>query len=154
MSIGAFTNKNCRPQDADVLQALGSGQKRWSSLIDYLQANFRPKEDFAFLYGKGYGWALRFRSKGRLLTSIFPNNGYFTVQLILSTTQVADIGRVPLHKNALAALSAANLYAEGKWLFVSVRSDADLKDVLRLLQLKTAQTGTPDKLGGLTSRCS
>jgi len=152
MNIGAFTDKACRPKDSDVIQSLGSGQQRWLFLIEYLRANFRPREDFSFLYGKRYGWALRFRSKGRLLTSIFPGNGYFTVQVILSTTQLADVDRVRLHRNALAALSAANLYAEGKWLFVPVCSDTDLKDVMRLLQLKTAPTGSPNKPGGPTTR--
>jgi len=152
MNIGAFTDKNRRPKDADVVQALGSAHQRWSSLIEYLRADFKPREDFAFLYGKRYGWALRFRFKGRLLMSIFPNNGYFTVQVILGTTKLADVDRVRLHKNALAALSTANLYAEGRSLFVPVCSDTDLKDVMRLLRLKTAQTGTPNKLGGLASR--
>jgi hypothetical protein len=140
MSIGAFTDKLCEPSDSDVVRLLGSSYHRWSLLVEHLRCRVKAKEDFAFLYGKGYGWALRFRHKGKLLTSLFPNEGFFTVQVNLNEAHLTQVGQLQLHKNARAAIEKANLYPEGKWVFSPVRSDIDLKDVLQLIDVKSAGT--------------
>jgi hypothetical protein len=142
MSVSAFTDKLCRPSNSEVAKSLGSSYQRWLALIEHLRHKPGSKEDFAFLYGKGYGWALRFRLKGKLLTSLFPNEGYFAVQVNLTKTQLSKVGRMRLHRNALAAIERATLYAEGKWTFTPVRSDVDLKDVFCLIELKSAGTAT------------
>ncbi len=140
MSIGAFTDKLYKPTDSEVVKTLGASYHRWLFLVEHLRGDLRPKEDFAFLYGKGYGWALRFRLKGKLLTSLFPNEGYFTVQVNLTKAHLYEAGRIHLHRNAQVAIEGATLYPEGKWTFTQVRTDGDLKDVIRLIELKCAGT--------------
>lgn len=147
MSIGAFTEKNSKPTDDEVVSALGSSYQRWLSLIEYLRGSYKPKEDFAFLYGKGYDWALRFRFKGKMLTALFPNSGYFSVQVNLNRAQLAETNGMHLHKNAVSAIQEATLYAEGKWTFTPVRGDADLKDALRLIRAKSASIATAARDG-------
>ena len=139
MSIGTFTERNQRPKDSEVVEALGSSHARWLALVGHLRTTFGAREDVAFLYGKGYGWALRFRLKGKLLASLFPGRGHFTVQINLSRSQLSQTGALHLHEKAAAAIDAANLYAEGKWIFAPVHNQSDVKDVLRLLGLKTGK---------------
>ena len=137
MSIGAFTVKTSKPTDDEVVNALGPSYQRWLSLVEHLGGGYKAGADFAFLYGRGYGWALRFRLKGKLLTALFPNNGYFSVQVNLNRTQLAKADGMQLHKNAMSAIREATLYAEGKWTFIPVHGEADLKDAQKLIRLKS-----------------
>jgi len=147
MSIGAFTGKTSKPTDDEVVSTLGPSYQRWLSLVEYLRGGYKAKEDFAFLYGKGYGWALRFRLKGRLLTALFPNNGYFSVQVNLNRAQLAETEGMQLHKNAVSAIREATFYAEGKWTFTPVQGDADLKDAQKLIRLKSVSIATEARGG-------
>ena len=97
------------------------------------------QEDFKFLYGGGYGWALRFRTKGKLLSALFPNRGYFVALIILNSKQLADVGSLRLHRNAQCSIDSANLYKERKWLFLKVENHVDGKDIRELIKLKARQ---------------
>jgi len=54
------------------------------------------------------------------------------VQVNQSRRQLPEAKTMGLHRNAPVALENATLYAEGKWLFAPVRTEADLKDAPRL----------------------
>jgi hypothetical protein len=136
MSIGSFTDKQYRPTDKEVSKELGSSYPKWLAFSEYLRLLYKTKEDFRFLYGRTYGWGLRFQTKGKLLTALYPNRGFFIVQIILSHIQLSKTKGIGLHKNALAAIDAANPYPEGKWIFVPIKTDIDLKDAWHLLALK------------------
>ncbi len=136
MSAGAFTDKSRRPKKDEVTETLGSSFTRWTSLVEFLRRSCAAAEDFKFLYGCSYGWALRFRNKGKLLTSLFPNRGYFVAQIILNKNGLKDANGLKLHKNALNAIKTANPYPEGKWLFIPMKSDVDVRDAKALIGLK------------------
>ena len=136
MSIGLFTNKNARPTDKDLTAALGPGQGLWNSLVEYLREPHAVQEELKFCYGRKYGWARQFRSKGKLLTSLFPNKGHLVVLIILNLESLEDVSLLNLHRNALEAIEKATEYPEGKWLFISVKNADDLNDIKDLLKIK------------------
>ncbi len=136
MSIGLFTDKNKEPSDKDIIKAIGPMAPVWNELISFIRGNFAVDEDLKFLYGKKYGWALRFRIKGKLLTSLYPTAGGFTVQIILDKDAVETALRSELSKNARHAINRANPYPEGRWLFIPVETDLDIKSIQFLLSLK------------------
>ncbi len=88
------------------------------------------------MYGKRYGWAVRFRLTGKLLTSLYPNLNHFVAQIILNTNQLLEVKNAKLHENSQRAIEEANLYPEGKWLFIFVKTADDAEDVKHLLELK------------------
>lgn len=136
MSIGFFTDRQRQPGEAEVAVALGDAKARWDALVANIRAIPKVGEDFRFMYGKNYGWGLRFRLKGKLLTAFYPNDGFFVAQMILSLAQLAEVEEFDLHAGARKALDAATLYAEGKWLFVRVETDGDGADVRRLIGVR------------------
>ena len=71
-------------------------------------------EELKFLYGKNYGWGLKFSIKGKLLTALYPGSGYFTVQIILRSEAIEKAQGMKLGKNALQAIERANPYPEGR----------------------------------------
>jgi hypothetical protein len=136
MSIGLFTDKKYQPTDAEVRQVVGSKLPLWEALIRFIRENHSAQEDFKFLYGKNYGWAWRFRIKGQLLTSLYPTDGGFTVQINLSPDAVEKAQAMKLTKNAQLAIEHANPYPEGRWLFIPVETKSDLQSVQQLLALR------------------
>lgn len=136
MSVGVFIDKKHQPTDAEVLAAIGAKLPLWQELIRYIREKYLAQEDFKFLYGKNYGWALRFRIKGQLLTSLYPAKGGFTAQINLSPEAIEKVQSLNLGKNVQQAIAQAHPYPEGRWLFISVESEEDLRDIQRLLALR------------------
>jgi len=136
MSFSSFTDKSCRPKESIIEQELESCLPLWQSLAGFIRSHYRTKDELKCLYGKSYGWALRFQSGGALLTAMFPNKGHFVTQIILNSEQLNQTETMKLHKNAVRSLESANLYREGKWLFIRTEGDGDIEDIRALLQLK------------------
>ena len=138
MSIGLFTDKQQQPTEDEVQQALGPQRANWQALLDHIRINYPADADFKFLYGKRYGWALRFRIRGKLLTSLYPAADGFTVQINLDPRAIIQAEALPLGDNARQAIARATPYPEGRWLFIPVQSAADRRDIEQLLALRVA----------------
>lgn len=136
MSIGVFTDKKHQPTDDEIRQAIGPKLSAWQELVLFIRENYPSDEDFKFLYGKEYGWALRFRIRGKLLTSLYPTEDGFTVQINLSQAAVAQAQRMKLGDNVKEAIARANPYPEGRWLFIPVCSASDIQSIKQLLALR------------------
>lgn len=138
MVIGVFTDKTCRPSEAEIEAMIGPCLPLWRDLISFIRATYPADEDFTFLYGKKYGWALRFRLKGKLLLSLYPAEKRFIAQINLRPAAVEQAQQLTLGANACAAISRATPYPEGRWLFIPVESGSDAADIRRLLSLRVA----------------
>jgi hypothetical protein len=136
MSYGLFTDKQTQPSLDEINEALSTVQEEWTSLLEFLRSHYRSQEDLKFLYGSDYGWAFRFRNKGKLLAALFPNRDHFIALVILNGEQLSAVRSLKLHSSARTAIESANLYAEGKWLFVRVSGLDDVRDVENVIELK------------------
>ena len=136
MSIGAFTDKKQQPTEKEILAMIGPKLPLWEELIQHIRGNYPTEENFKFLYGKKYGWALRFRIRRQLLTSLYPTTGGFTAQVNLNPEAVEQALAIPPGKNVQDAIARATPYPEGRWLFIPVESADDVHDVKRLLVLR------------------
>ena len=138
MSVGKFTDKKYQPSEAEVLAAVGSKLPIWQELIGFIRQNYPVQEDFKFMYGKNYGWAFRFRIKGQFLTSLYPAEGGFAVQVNLSPQAVEQALSLQPGKNVQQAIARAHPYPEGRWLFIPVESEQDAAEIRQLLALRAA----------------
>ncbi len=136
MGLSIFTDKKVRPTDAQVQEAVGVKLAIWQELIGFIRDKYPVQEDFKFLYGKNYGWGLRFRIKKQLLTSLYPAQGRFFAQVNLGPQAVEAAQRLPLGRNAQEAIERAHPYPEGRWLFIPVESVEDAGDIRQLLVLR------------------
>ncbi len=136
MGVGVFTDKKHQPTDAEVYEAIGSRLSAWQELVRFIREKYPVQQDFKFLYGKNYGWALRFCIKGKLLASLYPVEGGFTVQVNLNPEAVEKAQSMKLGKNVQQAIARAHPYPEGRWLFIPVESEKDFQDIQRLLALR------------------
>lgn len=136
MSIGCFTDKGIRPTEAQIREAVGARLPFWHQLIDAVRETYPVQEDFKFLYGKTYGWALRFRIHGQLLVSLFPTRGGFTAQVNLSPEAIEKVLGMKMSRNVQQAILRANPYSEGRWLFIPIETGKDFTDVKRLIAMR------------------
>ena len=136
MKIGAFNQKECPPTEAEILAALGPALNSWNELSRWMHETLLAQQDLKYMYGKKYGWALRFQISSALLSALYPAEGGFVAQVILNRAALDQVSLLRLGKGAKRAIDQAHLYAEGKWLFIDVASKRDADDVKRLLKLK------------------
>ncbi len=136
MSIGLFNDKNRQPTEAEVAEAVGAMLPTWQALVQFIEEHYPSQEDFKFLYGKKYGWARRFRIKGKLLASLYPTKNGFTVQINLSPQAIETVQHSKPGRNVQQAIERANPYPEGRWLFIRVESEHDIRDIHQLLALR------------------
>jgi hypothetical protein len=136
MSVGVFTDKNHRPTDAEILEAVGPRLSTWQELIHFVREKYRVQEEFKFLYGEQYGWGLRFSAKGKLLTSLYPVQGGFTVQIILRPEAVEKAQTMKMGRNVRKAMARAKPWPNERWLFIPVESEKDFQNVQQLLALR------------------
>ena len=139
MSIGLFTDKTQEPTNAQMHEAIGPGLQLWQSLLHFVREQYPVQEDFRFMYGKKYGWALRFRIKEKLLVSLYPRQGGFTVQVILNPGAVEKARSMKLSRNVEQAISRARPYTEGRWLFIPIETKKDLRDFQKLMELRAGK---------------
>ncbi len=88
------------------------------------------------MYGQKYGWALRFRIKEKLLVALYPLKNRFTVQIILNKEAIKKSQKMKLGKNVRQTIEYAKPYPEGRWLFISIKSKKDIRDIQQLLVLR------------------
>jgi hypothetical protein len=138
MSVGKFTDKKHQPSETEILAAIGPRLPIWQELIGFIREKYPVQEDFKFMYGKNYGWAFRFRIKGQFLTSLYPAEGGFAVQVNLSPQAIEQALSLQPGKNVRQAIALAHPYPEGRWLFIPVESEQDATDIRQLLALRVA----------------
>lgn len=136
MGVGAFTDKHHKPSTAEIHQTIGAMLDAWRALKVFIRETYTAEESFVFLYGSKYGWATQFRVRKKLLVSLYPTAGGFTVQIILKSDAVERARKMRLGANVWNAIARAKPYAEGRWLFIPVMSMEDVAVVQRLLALK------------------
>jgi hypothetical protein len=136
---GCFVDRTREPSGASIRTALGAARPAWDDLAEHLADQYALAGTFHFMYGKRYGWALRFERGGRLVLAMYPNQRHLTVQVILSQAQVAAASAMDLPSPVAHALAAATDYPEGRWLFVPVRTRKDAREVRPLVALKLSR---------------
>ena len=86
--------------------------------------------------GKNYGWNIWYRQSGKTLVSLYPQQGYFVAQIVLGKDQVEKIFQLKLGKNVRTVFEQTPQLHDGRWLFVKVKTEKDVKDIQELLQVK------------------
>jgi len=136
MSVGLYTDKQRPPSVEELRAALGQRLTLWERHVAHLLAAYPAQEDLKFMYGRKYGWALRFRIGNQLLTALYPTQGGFTVQVNLGPEAVERALGMGLGASVQGAIARAHPYPEGRWLFIPVESESDLRDVQQLVALR------------------
>jgi hypothetical protein len=149
VSIGLFIDKGRRPTDAQLSEAIGPRIYLWQAIVRSVRERYAATEEFRFMYGKKYGWALRFRMGEKLLASLYPTQGGFTAQVILNRSALKIARNMKLGRHVQEAIARSHPYPEGRWLFIPIESKKGLRDFQRLMELRA---GLRSKTAGHSGR--
>ncbi len=138
MSLQPLTDKT-QPPDAAVLRAALGEQLYlyWVALDTWLRDTYVVEPLVQFGSAKT-GWTFRYRKGGRPLCEMTPALGGFQVLVVLGAkeSQRALAGADELGPSVRGYLESANVYHDGRWLFIPVQSTRDVEDIQRLVTFK------------------
>ena len=138
MAFSFFDDKEHQPKDCDLVEALAETQRYWDDLKSILVENFQPlSADWGFS-GKKWGWSLRIKQKARTILYMTPRGGNFVVGFALGRKAVDAAHATDLPRSVLELIDAAPKYAEGRGVRLEVRTEDDLRSVVRLADVKMA----------------
>jgi hypothetical protein len=133
--VGLFLDKEYQPTEIAVLEALGVKRPLWEELTRFIADNYPSPGEWNF-GGKTYGWNLWYRKSGKTLVTLYPQDRYFVAQIVLGKKQVEQALMLKLGKNAATDLTETPQLHDGRWLFIKVKTEKDVKDIQQLLQIK------------------
>ena len=133
-------DKKNRQELEDIRQYIGEGS--WGFLQEFeeeLKERYDINRELRFPFGKSYGWGYKYAHRAKHLCYVFFERDAITVML-----QIGDKG-VPLLNEILPTLSetARSLWAQrypcgenGGWIRFRILTAEDLKDCIRLVEIK------------------
>ena len=131
-------DKEHKPDKERILKTLGkTAGVAWNDLQQFLGTyyDFAPETVF---YASKYGWTVRYRRSGKTLCSLFPEEGAFSVLLILGRKEA---GKAILILNEFSTdlqkiiMDTEQLH-DGRWLWIRVLAIYDIDDIKELIKIK------------------
>ena len=123
----------------------GDGKRLWQSLFGYMDSAYRakPKMTYSGCSGKP-GWNVKFQKSGQSFGTLYPDEGFFTVFIVISYKHETEMGMLMNHLSPQMRArygSAQDYMKMGKWMMFDIRNDSDLQDYKLLMSIKM----TPQK---------
>lgn len=135
-------DKSAQPTDEDMLNWIRQPlAEEWTALRSFLM------ETYAIIPicnpgGKRYGWSLQYRMCGRPLCDMYPENGSFTVLVILGKVELDQaMERIESFASTVRqALTESPRFHDGCWMYIRV-ADAqtchqNIQDIEKLILIK------------------
>jgi hypothetical protein len=126
------------PSEQQVLKAIGAKRSElWKDLLQFLDSGYDFTAEFEFL-GEKYGWAFRYRRKGKTLCTLFPETDAFTVLVTLGKKEVRELSDSlsRVNKRTRQLFEETRQYHDGKWMYKRILNGSDIRDVKFLIALK------------------
>ncbi|HRX85635.1 MAG TPA: DUF3788 family protein [Phycisphaerae bacterium] len=138
VEAGLLADAGKKPSDADVREVLGRAFTHWRTLVDGV-AGIEPNAAGAWRFYKSSGWTFVIRDKKRNLLYLRPVKGKILTSMALGEAAYKAALASELPEDLRAELRAAPKYPEGRPARVGVRTQAEVKTVLKLIELKAAR---------------
>jgi hypothetical protein len=142
MSIGCFLDKNHPPSPDELKDALGETFLLWERLLQFIEDTYQLRVEFSY-GGKNYGWNLWYRPGGKPLVSLYPQENGIVAQVVLGKDQVEKALALDLGEKVGKMVRETPQLHDGKWLFIPVATETDVRDVEQLLLVKKRPVKKP-----------
>ena len=137
MSYERLLNKSCTPTNQDILDIIGDKSVLWLNIHQFIADNYDFNKELAF-FSKNYGWTVRYRKSKKTLVSCFPENGAFSVLLVLGQTEADKVNQIQaeLNENFLSVFDKTEQLRDGRWMWVRISNREDLESLKKVIQIK------------------
>jgi hypothetical protein len=126
------------PTDKEILEYIGKkATKLWNELHKFLADNYDFQPELSY-WGDNYGWTMRYRRSGKTLVAFYPENGGFTVQVILGKKEVEKFQKLrdELSTDIVKLFDDTKQLHDGRWLWIAQPGIGTIEDIKKLIQLK------------------
>ncbi|MFW9793588.1 MAG: DUF3788 domain-containing protein [Candidatus Thorarchaeota archaeon] len=130
--------RDLKPSEEQILEFIGpKATKLWNNLHEFLAENYDFQPEMSY-WGDKYGWTIRYRKSGKTLTAFYPENGGFTVQVILGKKEVEKFQKIrgELSMDVVRLFDDTKQLHDGRWLWIKQPDMGTIEDIKRLIQLK------------------
>ena len=136
MEYTRFLDK-LNPPEENVIPGATGHPELWNELRTYLDQHYDIVPELVY-GGKKYGWCWKYRKGGRTLTCLYPEQGAFTVLVVLGGKEMERHAEIleQLSATTREQLDATHQYHDGKWLWLRVHVKEQIGDVKKLLTIK------------------
>ncbi len=136
MTFERMLDKTKSPGGEEIQAFIGQPLgELWSQLDQYLKDIYQTEPEPS--YSPKSGWSFRYR-RTRPLCEIIPENGRFTVLVVLGAKEAAEaFAQIDaLAANVRGCLENTQPYHDGRWLWIHVQDERDVEDIKHLILLK------------------
>jgi hypothetical protein len=138
MALSVFDNRAHQPSDEELAGALGAAARPWEELLLAVSTRFAPVTANWGCSSGRTGWGLRLAGAKRTILYMTPQEGCFLASFALGERAVSAARESGLSAALLDAIDAAPRYAEGRGVRLTIRSADDVREVVRLAEIKMA----------------
>lgn len=140
MPYQRLLDKEHRPSQEEIVKTIGERSSLWLKIHKFVAENYDFSGELVF-FTKKYGWAIRYRKKGKTLGYFFPEAGAFSVLLVLGSKESEKVAPVASQLTAgiKSVFENTEQLHDGLWLWIRVLTESDVKSVKLLLQAKAKQ---------------
>ena len=119
------------------MKTIGERSSLWLKLHEFIEENYDFSGELVF-FTKKYGWAIRYRKKGKTLGYFFPEAGAFSVLLVLGSKETEKVASVAsqLTASVKSVFENTEQLHDGRWLWIRALTESDVASVKLLLQAK------------------
>lgn len=136
MSASIFDDKNKKPTDKKLKDALGKTYNLWEETKKHIKEEYgKVIEDWKF-YNVRSGWLLKTLLKKRNLFFFIPLKGFFKLSFIFGDKAVGAVQKSDLPENIKTTLKNAKKYMEGRGLSIGVKTSEDVEIAKKLIEIK------------------
>ena len=135
-------DKSAQPTDEDMLNWIGQPiAEEWTALRRFLAETYAIVPIFNS-GGKRNGWNLQYRMGGRPLCEMYPENGSFTVLVILGKVELAQaLERIENFGSTVRqAITESPRFHDGCWMYIRVAdmqtAHQGIQDIEELILIK------------------
>ena len=104
MKFDRMLNKAVKPSESEMLKFIGIGVDLWENIHKYVNENYDFKPELAF-FTKKYGWTIRYKKSGKTLCYFFPEDGAFSILIVLGAKESEKVESIKKKRNYSAILT-------------------------------------------------
>jgi hypothetical protein len=138
MVRSAFHDREQAPTDQELAGALAGAMGLWDELLHAIGTRFAPVTATWGCSSRSTGWGLRIAGAKRTILYMTPQEGCFLASFALGERAVEAARGSGLSAAFLEAIDAAPRYAEGRGVRLPIRNPDDVREVMRLAEIKMA----------------
>ena len=138
MDKNIFTDKKSMPNDNILVAALGATYPLWILIREYAHLKYPKAIDEWNFPGEKYGWSFRVKDRKRAILYFLPREKFFKVSFVFGQKATDKIMESSISDGIKKDLEAARVYAEGRGIWIEVKSESVINDIKALIDIKIA----------------